>query len=250
MTGDGAGEGLYGALCDPALPVPAGITTWRGEPDAKRFAVYRNNVHVGLVEALGKAFPVIKALVGDEFFTAMARVYVGQNKPVSPILMVYGETFGDFLAGFGPAASLPYLPDMARLEFAWTQSYHARDAEPLTLAGLQAILGKNTFDEIAVHPATRLIRSGYPVGTIWSAHQPNGASAQMPRGGECVLITRPQAQVQLTVIPPADAALLAQMLEGETLLDAAGAVFADTPAFDFGKTIAGLTSVGALTGRS
>ncbi len=77
------------------------------------------------------AFPAVERIVGEEFFQAMARAYVLAEPPRSPVLMDYGTTFADFIAGFAPAASLPYLPDVARIERAWREAYHAEDAEPL-----------------------------------------------------------------------------------------------------------------------
>ncbi len=85
------------------------------------------------------AFPAVKRIVGDDFFTAMARVYVVAEPPSSPVLMDYGVTFADFIAGFEPAASLPYLPDIARIERAWREAYHAEEAPPLDLSDLARI---------------------------------------------------------------------------------------------------------------
>ncbi len=124
------------AVQDPASALPQGLTSKGGRNDPLRFAVYRNNVHVSLVNALTKGFPVVRALVGEEFFTAMARVFVGQTKPSSPMLFQYGENFPDFIAEFPPAASLPYLSDVARLECAWTRAYHAADDPILTVDAL------------------------------------------------------------------------------------------------------------------
>ena len=88
------------ALLDRSKPVPEGI---RSRP-RRRFAVYRNNVHVSLIEALATRFPVCRALTGDEFFRAMARDFVTARPPRSPVLMTYGDDFGDFIDGFAPAA--------------------------------------------------------------------------------------------------------------------------------------------------
>jgi hypothetical protein len=75
----------------------------------RRFAVYRNTVAAGLIEALAGRFPVVERLVGEDFFRAMAHAYVTQEPPRSPLLFQYGGSFADFIAGFAPAAPLPYL---------------------------------------------------------------------------------------------------------------------------------------------
>ena len=152
--------------------MPAGLTTHRGTRDARRFAVYRNNVHVGLVGALEKAFPVVRQLVGDGFFQIMARAYVAAEKPASPVMLDYGHGFPDFVAGFAPAEGLPYLADVARLEVALTQAYHAAEADALDRTGLAGLdLSRLDATTLALHPAARLVRSPCPVGTIWSHHQ-------------------------------------------------------------------------------
>ena len=108
-------SGFVRALLDPTLPAPPGLATWNGSDPALRFAVYRNNVVVSLVAALADTFPVVRELVGADFFTAMARLYVAEQPPSSPVLAHYGDGFADWLAQFEPAANLPYLADMAPL---------------------------------------------------------------------------------------------------------------------------------------
>ena len=123
--------GFAAALLDPAAPVPAGIVGPDRRPAPRRFAVYRNNVVSALANAVAGSFPAVKRIVGEDFFRAMARAYVLAEPPTSPVLLDYGITFPDFIARFAPAASLPYLPDVARIERRWREAYHAEDAEPL-----------------------------------------------------------------------------------------------------------------------
>src|SRR5438876_7559091 len=116
------------ALLDAGRPIPHGIIAHNIAVPARRFAVYRNNVVAGLVKALRTNFPVVEKIVGDEFFAAMARVFVTQQPPRAPLLAIYGEAFPAFVAAFEPARELPYLADVARLEAARTRAYHAADA--------------------------------------------------------------------------------------------------------------------------
>src|SRR3546814_9782186 len=102
------------ALLDPERAVPKGLVGPDGEPSARRFAVYRNNVFVGLTDALRAGFPCIVRLVGDDFFAAMARVFAAATPPSSPVLLHYGPEFPDFIASFQPAESLPYIAEIGR----------------------------------------------------------------------------------------------------------------------------------------
>mgnify|MGYP003144807140 CR=1 FL=1 len=235
------------ALTDPARPVPAGLVSPRGTADSKRFAVYRNNVHVSLVGALAARFPVTRQLVGEEFFTGMARLYVAQTKPKGPVLLHYGDSFPDFVAQFPPASGLPYLPDLARLEAVWTEAYNAADADALAPADLSTIAGDALASlDLTLAPSTRLVRSGFPVGTLWSAHQTTPISIPALSGSECVLLTRPQAHVRLTIIPPAACAFLEAIGQGRTLGQAAEAVLTVFPDFDPGAALVGLAGLGAF----
>ncbi|ABC89412.1 hypothetical conserved protein [Rhizobium etli CFN 42] len=235
------------ALLHPDRPVPDGVINARGEPDAARFAVYRNNVFVGLTKALAQRFPVTERLVGSEFFAAMARAYVQDHKPASPLIMEYGDDFPDFVAAFEPAGTLVYLPDVARLEAAWTEAYHAADSAPLDLAAFGAVAPEMLSDlRLLPHPSARLILSNFPVGSIWSAHQEAVVSPVSDWGGQAVLVVRPEMSVNVHVLPPRDAVFAAALFNAATLGEAAEAAFAAAPEFDFGTALVGLAGIGAF----
>ena len=64
---------------------------------------------------------MVRLLVGEEFFRAMAQIHVRAHRPRSPLMFEYGDELPDFIAGFPPAADVPYLADVARLEIAWSR---------------------------------------------------------------------------------------------------------------------------------
>ena len=205
------------ALLDPARAVPAGLVRPDGRPAGRRFDIYRNNVVVGLTDALGEAFPVVKALVGDEFFEAMAGIYVRAHPPSSPRLMFYGEGFAEFLEIFEPAEGLPYLPDMARLEHARRLAYHAADdpvADPSVLSGLDA--AALTEVRLALRAACQIVRSAHPIHAIWRFNATEDNSPVRP-AAEDVLISRPEDTVLVQLLPPGSAKFLLALQGGEPL---------------------------------
>ncbi|MDJ1157937.1 DNA-binding domain-containing protein [Chelatococcus sp. SYSU_G07232] len=240
------------ALVDPALPVPDGLCGPGGGPAARRFAVYRNNVVVGLTEALRARFPVTDRLVGPEFFGAMARAYVAAHKPASPLLMHYGDDLPDFIAAFEPAAIIVYLADVARLEAAWSQAYHAAEAVPIGIAALAAI----PTDELAsvhltLHPSLRLLHSAHPVASIWAAHQTDGpVMPPEPWEPEDVLVVRPEAEVLVHRLPAGGLAFLAALEAGAPLGVAVERATAAAPAFDLPRNLAGAFEAGAVIAAS
>lgn len=245
MTGMTRQAGFAAALIDPSLPVPPGIVSPRGDADEKRFAVYRNNVHVGLVGVVAAKYPVCARLVGEEFFAAMARQYVAARKPTSPIMMLYASDFADFIAGFEAARPVPYLADIARLEQAWSVAYNARDERSMTIDRLAEIAGAELGElRLEAHPAAALVRSPYPIGSIWSAHHADGVPVRS--GAESVLVSRPAAEVKVTVVPPGDAAFCSELLGGATIASAAAHALEQHADFDFGRALVGLCSIGAF----
>ncbi|MEO6365540.1 MAG: DNA-binding domain-containing protein [Luteimonas sp.] len=216
-------DAAAGALLDPRC-MPTSLST----DDAFRFDVHRNTMMTTLVSALAEGAPVTHAVVGDAFFHAMAQARVRADPPRSPVLVEYLDGFGDFIDLHPPAAALPWLPDLARLEALRVQSHHARDAlalspavwadllqgEPEALAGLS----------VTLHPACRWLRSTHAVGSVWMAHQcddiNHAVSAIDLDVAEDVLVVRPDLDVHVQVLPPGGWALLEALAARRTLGEA------------------------------
>lgn len=226
------------ALLDPALPVPPGLTDPAGRPAGRRFAVYRNNVAVGLTEALAAGFPVLVRLLGEAFFRAMAGLFVRLHPPATPVLLHYGEALPGFLAAFPPVAHLPYLPDVARLELALRAACHAADAAPLEPARLAALPpDRLAAARLRLAPAVRLLRSAWPIHGIWRMNGPGGGPPPDWRA-EDVLVTRPGFDPVPQLLPPGGAAFVAALAAGETLAAAADRGAAAAAAFDLSAVLA------------
>jgi len=232
------------ALLDPARAVPAGLTGPDGGPAGRRFDVYRNNVAAGLTEALITAFPVLTKLLGEANFRGLAGLYLRAHPPASPVMMFYGAEMPAFLAAMPQLAHLPYLPDVARLELALRESYHAADAETLTAQALAGVAPDDLMGaRIVLHPALRIVASRWPIHGIWARNRIDGAPKPAP-GAETVLVTRPAFDPVQTLLPTGAAALLAALGSGDSLGDAIDA--AGAPGFDLSATLACLIGAGAF----
>jgi hypothetical protein len=242
-------ESFAAALADPTAAVPRGLHSGATAAIADRFAVYRNNVHASLVDALAARFPVTCALVGEEFFRGMARAYVTRHKPRQAELVEYGRDLPAFIADFAPAASLPYLPDVAATESAWLECWAAADAPALQLAQLTGHSATTLASAtLAPHPASRLCRSAWPIAAIWQAHQrPSPDLATLDWQPECVLLTRPDAQIDLQCLQAGMAELAARLLAGECIEAAADAALVIDPALDIGVALGALVNAGSFS---
>ncbi len=245
----GYAAGFTSALLDPEQPSPAVVSGPNGKAAAKRYNVYRNNVTVSLINALVATFPATQRITGVDFFRAMARFHVRATPPTSPLLFEYGHDFPDFIERYEYAQAMPWLADVARIERAWLDSYHAADAEPLTPQALASILPEQLANIVLTpHPATRVLRSRFPAVSIFAANRSEGPVGSITETEpEDALVTRPRLEVTVRHLPSGGATFLLRLIVGETLGAAATAAFANYPQFDLSASIAGMIEAGAFT---
>lgn len=210
------------AVRSPGCEVPDFLTQRAcGGPALARFGVYRNNHMISLIDALRSRFGVTVAVTGDDFFREMARAFVLAHPPESPMLLDYGDRFGVFVASFAPAASLQFLGDLVRLEWAVGESYHAADAEPARIEDLGRIAGEGAFSiAVTLHPSLRLVSSPFPVLSIWSAHQIAEGAVDLSgieAGAEYGVVVRPALKVEVLSVDRVVFEFLTRLLGGATL---------------------------------
>lgn len=236
------------ALLDPGGQVPSIVTGPCGKSAVKCYNVYRNNVTVSLIDALASIYPAVQRLTGVDFFRAMARFHVRQAPPTSPLLFDYGRDFPAFIEGYEHAQALPWLADVARVERAWLDAYHAADSTPLAPSALATVAPDRLASLVfTVHPATHVVRSSYAAVTIFAANRSTEPArtidASVP---EDALITRPDVDVVVQLLPPGGAVFLTCLMSGCMLAEAAATALEDAPDFDLATNIAGLFEAGAF----
>lgn len=230
------------ALLAEATPTAA----WARQPG---FAVVRNTVLAACIDALAANYPTVHALLGDACFRDAARVHARASPPLCGVLADYGAVFATSLAGFEAAADLPYLPGVAALDRAWTESHLAADAPVLAPADLQSLDPQRLLESrLAVHPAARWhADAAMPVVTIWRRHR-----EQMPLGdplpwhGEAVLLTRPHDAVAWLQVEPAAVAFVAACAAGCSVAEALERIEAEPGADAFATWLPMLVRAGAF----
>lgn len=214
------------ALAAPTMKVPSALIVGSAREAERRFAVHRNTFVVSLIDALSESFPVTRALVGAQFFRAMARERILADPPRSPVLTDFAVSFPDYISSFTPAAAVPYLADVARIEAMRIAAYHAADAAPLTETRFQELLAtpqRLSGARLRLHPACHWIRSRYAVHSLWSAHQglTDMAEASLAsidiESPEDVLIARPDLELVTLPIPPGASTFLDALQGSQSL---------------------------------
>jgi hypothetical protein len=247
-------ERFVAALFDDSR---AGLTPWildDGIDGEARIGIYRNNLRQGFAKTLALEFPVIERLVGSDYWRQLAREFQAEHPSRSGNLHHIGAPFAAFLRRRFGATQYAYLADVAELEWAYQEALVAADAPPLDVAALQSIAPEHYPQLVfTLHPACRLVRTGYPVMRIWRANQPDvpvPETIDLRSGADLILVRRAAASIDFIALPPAQFAFL-QGLARRAPLDAAiDAALAVDDAFDAGQALRRCVALGALTGAS
>jgi hypothetical protein len=244
-------QAFAAGVLDDESGVLAALRPLRFEP-ARHLQVYRNNTFANLTDALAAVYPVVQRLVGAGFFGYLADRYIRSHPPRSGNLHDFGAGMAGFVAAFEPASALVYLPDVARLEWAWHEAFHAAEAgvpDPARLATLTS--DRYSRLRFHLHPSARLLASDYPVLRIWEANQDgpeHDAIIDLGAGSEWLLIIRRQLEVLIERLSPGDYRLLQASQRGVSLESACEQALAAEPGLDLAAALRRHLTRGTFTG--
>jgi hypothetical protein len=231
------------ALLAPRVADVDGMIAGDGVAPAARLAIYRHHHVTSLTVALQTTFPVVHRLVGDGFFRYVAHEFISVHPPARPCLFEYGEALARFLETFPACRELPYLADVARLEWAVNRAVHADDAVPLDLGALRS-LDPGDLDGLTLRfePSVALLASPWPVDAMWRANQPDAdpdAVVDATTGPVALEVRRIDDDVVIRRLDPAHHAFRRALMDGDGLAAAAAAAAKDT-SFDLGRALRAL----------
>jgi len=243
-------SGFARAIVRNEPPSPQIDTAYSGYSLDTAIEVYRNNYRGNLHDALAGAYPVIKQLVGDDFFRMLALRFIEQHPSRSANLHHYGAELADFVARFEAAKELVYISDTAALEWACHTAYFVKDEAMFDFHRLAQIPPEQHPNLIfLLHPATRIVRSPFPVYAIWQAHQP-GADSDFHidlNSGHCIaLVCRKTDVVQVIELSEAEAEWLQFIQTGIPLGAATIATLERYSDFDLQTTLLKLVTHNVL----
>ncbi|WP_068086979.1 DNA-binding domain-containing protein [Polycladidibacter stylochi] len=223
-------------LIDSRREVPTGIVKSRGIISKKRFDVYRNNVMASLIEALAANYPAVQKLVGDDYFKALASIYIYSQPPSQPVLYEYGESFAQFLASFPGLVDFPYLESVAKLEWSWLSSFHSADDRSFDFSNEENRLGKPIGDcQFRPTKSVRLICCDYDVTGAYIRNTSANINCEIMRlysskkdehyqdlavGPAYYLFVRPDLSPELYCLDMAGFELFNELVRGKSLNEA------------------------------
>lgn len=203
---------------------------------SERLKIYRNNIVGSVTDMMVATFPTLEKLVGTAFLEGMARSFILAHPPSHGCLNLYGAGFSEFIEGFAPAAALPYLPDIARLELAMNDSYYAADDLALDGQGLAAIAPEALGDTVLrFRHSVKLLQLAYPVTAIrdFAFSDQSGDAPDIDAGGETLMVHRPFLDTQIVILSAAEHFMLRQLADENPLGAAVEATLTLHDRFDF-----------------
>ena len=221
----------------------------------RRLQVYRNNSVQSLGAALAAVYPVIVRLVGEPFFQRVARAYLDAHPSRSGHLQPFGAELPAFIEAPPSAAGLPYLADVARLEWAWHEAWHAADRVPLEADAFAAFpVEAQASLRFALQPAARIVVSPWPVLAIWRGNQDDADSGApaiaLDEVGDSVLVVRRGFEVGLHRLDDAEAAWLQALAAARPLGEAVAEALVQDPGFYLGGALLRQLALGTFCGLS
>jgi hypothetical protein len=214
-----------------------------GQGGPRGMDVYRGNVFGNWAQALARAYPIVCRIVGEEFFRRLARAYAHEHPSASGDLNEYGVHLADFVSRFPQTLDLPYLPDVARMEWLAHRAYYAQDPAPFELHGL------DESSCLRLTPPCALLASEWPLARIWTVHQDDYQGAfdiDLRSGPDRIVVHRAGWRVQVRSLAPGDYCFLSMIREGRTLGETLEAALAKEGAFDVSLALARWVDAGVV----
>jgi len=209
----------------------------------RRLQIYRNNLFENRIAALTAVYPVVARLVGPDFFRCAARAYVQIFPFRSGDLHAFGDRWSEFLSEYVPAAGLPYLADVAALEWAYHHAYHQEQLPALDPARLAQVPAAEQAElRLKIQPSASIVRSPYPVMRIWQANQPQtfdqASMISLDEGGVNVLVVQQDLEIEFRLLDAAESRWLCALGDGASLGGATAQALECDGAFDLTAALA------------
>jgi hypothetical protein len=215
----------------------------------RQFAIYRNNSLISLTKALETNFPVTVRLVDERFFRWVAQDFIRRHPPCEARLSNYGGELPRFLARHPSCRGVPYVAEVARLEWSISTSLHRQELQPCLADALTGLGSEASAARLILQPTSDFIPTRWPAFDIWTAHQ--SETVELPstitRKTSYVQVIRRDSRVLLTSLPAGRFAFRRGLARGSTLLAAVQRAISRDPLFAPATELALLFSESLVT---
>jgi hypothetical protein len=230
-----------GSITGPASNDLLSLIVGDGFAPDERFSIYRNNVLFRLSETLREAFPVVRRIVGSQFFDYAAHTFIERHLPSEACLATYGTEFPAFLESFSAVSQLSYLPDVARLEWAISQVVRAAPEVRLPIGVLRDLRGDPASVRLRLTPCVQYLASAFRIDQIWIAHQEHGDLGNWHiDSGVANLSIHACESLRLNILPQGTWEFRSHLAAGDTLGRATSVALDVDPEFDISLALASL----------
>jgi hypothetical protein len=158
-----------------------------------RWHIYATGLVARALEAIENDFPALAKVLGPGPLRSLTARYVRRHPPRSYDLGRAGDRLAVFLETDELTADLPFLPDLARLEWALAEAFVAPDRRALRWDDL-ARLGPEAVADfpLCVRDGIALVRSQWPVREVWACRDLPASEIDVPvvRSPSAVLVSR------------------------------------------------------------
>ncbi|MGE0454749.1 MAG: putative DNA-binding domain-containing protein [Vicinamibacteria bacterium] len=219
---------------------------------ARRWHVYTSGYLARLVEALEADYPALRRILGPGAFGSLAARYLRENPPTSHDIGRCGAGLPEFMADDTLTGSLPFLPDLARLEWALAEAFVAADDRPFGIEDLAAAGPEAVADwPLALTRGTALLRSRWPLLELWRSRDlaDDAVSIPLESAPRSLLVVREGFDVRPLEIGDRDARFLAGAAAGLRLADLADDVSSPEEADALALRFRSWTQAGVLKAR-
>ena len=209
------------------------IRSNRGLGGDERIGIYANAYFYRLLECLKEEYPATLAVTGSNDFASLTRDYLVWRPPSEPSIFYAGCYLADFLRNHRLAEGWPFIAELARLERATLDSFHAPDISILTDEAMRAIPAEQwPTIELRCHPGVEILRGEWRVSEVLSAVERGEQWLEPVRETNAVIVWRRGISVHYRILEVAETAALALVKKGASFAALSEVIATANPSSD------------------
>jgi hypothetical protein len=183
-----------------------------------RLSIYAEAYFSRIVESLEADFPRLRAVLGEFPFQKLAADYLKAFPSRSYNIGEVGKNLPAFTTEYQATENIPFLPELASLEWELIESFYAPNAPAFDPATVAELAEHWELLLVTLEPAAKVLRSKWPLDLFWAWDNEQNLPCSVEASDECAfLLWRQSGSVYLEKISPSEALALEALQKGETI---------------------------------